>query len=564
MVNPQKFLKFLIFCLSIFCGFLLSLFIVQHLDPAAEALFHKTFSGRGAVFRISVSIIIFVICALLFFVLFHSLQRLLRKYIPRWREEWQAHPEQIQQLSLRLSVCFCILSFAAFLIIACFFRIICDDFDFLTKLQNLGMWGAIKNHYLTWSGRYMQYPMQFFLYHIPQRILFPLFSLCMLAAYCGSFYLFLRRFSQNWLNIPHNRTFCFYLATILSCGFLLITPSLFTSLYWYIGGVTFAFGIAAQLLSFAFLYRFLSDEKSSSWNLAAALLGTFLANGTNEMTAISMTIFSLCLAAFNPFYNELTSRQRKGVWGYFALSLICLIFMISAPGNFGRMSHAHHLAEEGLLNMFVKFFLNLFSGYWYFLKTVLERTGMLAAFCSMVFIMGTQIQVDSQSRRFLNWGAAVFFLTSFGCIATNSYLYNYLPLRSMAAPAILLVLSLSCLMLRLGSQLARDSKIVSSRILLCTVLCLACCAGWFCQYIGPVQTFAKECDFRDEQLRQADKTARQVETCQVNFFFGELQEVSYDPDFIINQQVAAYYGLNEIVSGGSCIHFMPEKSEKVK
>ena len=561
MNSTQKICKWVILFFSMFAGVVFSIFIIENLDTLFIPVFHKSFSGRALLIQVLIAIPVSVICIGSVFVLLRFILQSILQRFPVFIRFLQKESPQRNRLQIVLIFVFLLASASVFIIIAFFFRIICDDFDFLTKLRELGMWGAVKNHYLTWSGRYMQYPMQFFLEKVPEKVLFPVYSILIYTSICFGF-------AKAFMSLPlptgkdrtQQRVFAVSLGIIITNGFFLILPNIFTSHYWYIGGITFTFGIAAQILSLSFMLQFLIEKKKTILFLILAFLFGLIANGTNELTAISMTILSICIRWFNPFAENWTKRQKQAASVYSLFNIFLLAFMISAPGNFARMSYAHHLGEEGIVSMVAKTFLNFFTIYWFFLQNLFKNIAILCTFCAVFFIMGTLISVTQDSKRFLRWNTIIFFLASFGCTATNAYLYNYLPQRSMAAPAMLLIISLCSFFLLLGENHScthESTKLILSRILICVIFCFLCSLHFLTQNFDSVREFSQECDYRDEELSTADKTARVTQTCRINFFFGELEEITADPHFIINEQVAAYYNLNGIVSIGDCKDFIP-------
>jgi hypothetical protein len=220
-----------------------------------------------------------------------------------------------------------------FLVICLFAHPTYDDYWVYTVYQDLGLWGAIKHWYLSWTGRYSALfialassPLnlkQLDYYGIHCLIYFILF---ILALY----------FTLSKIFPKLNKKEFGFL--ILGFSFLLLfyLPSSFEFFYYlavfYNYNIAFIFiGIILSLLSEKAIFE-------SKFRFVLIIISLILAIGINEITSLIIVFFTISLVALTILKRTV---NRLDVIRLAILSLVLIVsnsILLFAPGNFNRIN----------------------------------------------------------------------------------------------------------------------------------------------------------------------------------------------------------------------------------
>lgn len=204
-----------------------------------------------------------------------------------------------------------------------------DDFSYALKDISLGAWKAALWEYQHWNGRYAS---NFLVLFGPLRSGFdglPLYRMIpglLLALTLAGAYTFIRTIGRT---LP--RTDALMLALVQIALFTHLMPDLPEGFYWYTGSVSYQLPNALSLFAAALIVRGSRDGKRWAYLAAAPLL--FLITGCCEVSMVLAVIAVLLLYSATAMRGQGPSNGLP--WLLLAVLLGALL-MILAPGNEGR------------------------------------------------------------------------------------------------------------------------------------------------------------------------------------------------------------------------------------
>ncbi|RTQ47125.1 hypothetical protein EJV47_19705 [Hymenobacter gummosus] len=221
-----------------------------------------------------------------------------------------------------------------------------DDYFNAANAQRLGFWGAQRELYLRWTGRFFSSllavganPMQFGWYDGLRLTPFLILSCTCLIAYLA----------VRTLSPPGRPR---VEAAVLAGSFLLVylqlIPSLYPTFYWFTGSVVYQLAGMWVLLALAAgvrAGRAASAPARRGWWLTAAF-GVVAAGGSNEMALLHVLLGLGLLTLLH------WRRPARSSWlGLLAVAGVAAAVSLAAPGNFVRMAEefAVNPTRRGLL-----------------------------------------------------------------------------------------------------------------------------------------------------------------------------------------------------------------------
>jgi len=219
-----------------------------------------------------------------------------------------------------------------------FTRMLADDFCSATKVNNLGLLKFIWNWYKFWGGRYSAYALDWITlkilgvydlhYFVPVMLMIWVVSLMFL------FYLQLK--DKGHKNLLHS----FALSVGFLFIFLLISPNLEQSLFWWNGARSYTSPMMFLTLFSFFLYYVVRQHKISMKLIRfLSFIIFFLIAGMGEIYAVGQAGGLLFLILLTIINRNGDSKARLGIliFGLFGTFLSLLVIII-APGNSARQS----------------------------------------------------------------------------------------------------------------------------------------------------------------------------------------------------------------------------------
>jgi hypothetical protein len=168
-----------------------------------------------------------------------------------------------------------------------FSRYIADDFCTAAHLRLLGFWGSQIAWYREWSGRF-SFTFLISIAHLLGPRFTPWLPGLAIGAWYGSLLLLFRRIERT-----RDRRLPLFVSSVLAALTLTLTlegsPSIYQSLYWETGMLTYSLPLILGTLSLAWLVSSLRASSASHqlwpWELAGSLVFAFFAGGFSETYA---------------------------------------------------------------------------------------------------------------------------------------------------------------------------------------------------------------------------------------------------------------------------------------
>jgi hypothetical protein len=207
-----------------------------------------------------------------------------------------------------------------------------DDYIDYKFLQEFGFWGALKNYYLNWSGRYVSYTLVFLLnpLHLGEQLGPAILNTIALGMLISMAYfqakILCKIFPTKNQLIP--------IAVLISCFWLMYIPHPVELLFWFTGTWAYLPGLLG-ISAWVVLHL---TERSKIQNVFYFIL-PFLIGGSSEMNVILMA-----------FVFALYFPQNKSNWKpYFIAMLLFAVaasFELLSPGSQVRMSYFETTAQN--------------------------------------------------------------------------------------------------------------------------------------------------------------------------------------------------------------------------
>jgi hypothetical protein len=207
-----------------------------------------------------------------------------------------------------------------------------DDYIDYKLLSEYGFWGALKNYYLHWSGRYVSYALAFIInpLHIGEKAgpailntlaLTLLFVLAHLQAKILN-----HLFQARYKTLP--------ITILIICFWLMYVPKPVELLFWFTGAMAYLPGLLGMSY-WVFLHL---KEKSKIQNTIYVILPFFIA-GTSEINVLLMAfIMVLC------YPPDITKRKFYLI--PIAVFILGASLELFSPGSQVRMAYFKYTAQN--------------------------------------------------------------------------------------------------------------------------------------------------------------------------------------------------------------------------
>ena len=299
-----------------------------------------------------------------------------------------------------------------------------DDFCFMAKIYDYGVFGSIRWWYMNWQGRYLP---QFFtnlilvLYKVSDSML--LYGFFIIILFCLSLYrCIVNIFSKFNLKISISDKYIFIIFSISIFCLLLDFHMDSSTLYWVNVSTMYFLGIIFLLLG---LSELLSPQRRISSFLI--LFFSFIYVGcSSEHFALLVLVLLFSFYILQRFYSNIIGEflfQNKLFWAFISC-LTSFLVMYLAPGNSVRLSTINQPSFlKGLQN--IPEFLNILyynrlsinSGYLIFTFFFSLAYGFY--FSKRFIINGIQL------KKILILSSSIVFYLIFGTIFIFSFLLDY-------------------------------------------------------------------------------------------------------------------------------------------
>lgn len=223
------------------------------------------------------------------------------------------------------------LSFIAMvLMLGWFNRIAHDDYGVILKIQNYGLFGAVTDWYMLWSGRWaasltLGALLQFF-YAFGCLWLYSAITLIFLFV---ALYIFLKNLSQL---VTQKRLKPFQLVTyagLFSTSFFYLSYDIGETWFWVTGSVTYLWSIIAFILGIGLVL----SPKSNFITWLGIVVSFFFCGASNEGFAMVMLIALGGAIILSRLRGSLSKAANTKLIGAFVILLGGFITLAVAPGN---------------------------------------------------------------------------------------------------------------------------------------------------------------------------------------------------------------------------------------
>ena len=438
-------------------------------------------------------------------------------------------------------------------------RPILDDFNNVAAIRHHSLIDAMVNNYAAWSGRFSNVPVTWFADLFPIRLSvigFPiLIHLLTMAGISVLFSLFIRSFSSGMLfdkkslqilTIPAG---CCFASSIF-----LITPSAFSSFYWFSGGVVYGFGMLMAVFSFVFLFLSLTQNRHFRLFLFLSLTGLIAACGSNELTAISLCVLSLSTLIYILIFPMEKKNRRKYVIIFFIISITAAFVSLIAPGNRIRAAYFPEGTNQfSFTLMFGKIIPGMTNLFILMIKKIFEKSEIFLIFTFLFLFMGSKLCLDKKQRRLAIWVFLSFIIAAYFCFLPNSMI-QWIPDRAMVIPIFCFQAAVDLLAILTGSLFysPKYKRFTFANLLFILLVTSFECLTFYKENIESCRKFSRQSDFREKMILQQNNAVNIIETCRVDILFDELMDLTEDPDFYVNVGMAEFYDLDRITATQDC------------
>lgn len=335
-----------------------------------------------------------------------------------------------------------------------FTRMLADDFCSATRVNSLGLLQFIWFWYKFWGGRYSAYALDWVTLKILGAYNLHYFVPGMLVILAASlmflFYLYLK--DKGSETLLHS----FALSAGFLFAFLLISPNLEQSLFWWNGARAYSAPMMfLALFSFVLYYAVSQLKINFKWIYALSFLVFFVIAGMGEIYAVGQAGFLGFLMLLIFINKESDSSPRLGtIVSGLAGTFLALLVIFVAPGNSARQAllplpppNLFNLLEISL-QAYLKFIQDIFI-------SPVKSAGLLGVIFLYVWVgwfhkdrASSNISVIFLS---IAWGIAL----SFACFLPGVYGFSEPPpARVLTVPAFFLIIFILYAAYLIGGRLS--------------------------------------------------------------------------------------------------------------
>ncbi len=394
-------------------------------------------------------------------------------------------------------------------------RMLADDFCFAANVFGKGLSGAMHYYYYNWQGTFSSTAVQSTIALSGGGLVRWLPSILILSWWFGL--ILLSRQLCVLLKFQDTSLTSVALATLILYGILEGTPTVFQSIYWTSGSVTYALPMVLFTLWNGLLLYFIRQQLANYIVVCVALvagLGAALLAGFSPIFAIfELGVLALVLCAI--WIQKSTHYRTAGLILAIAIigAIIGTIIMIAAPGNSVRQALFNKpsslLALIGINLTATASYIGIdLSAFSLVPNLVLLVVGGWVVSRRLPPSSPTSVLIKRNPRKWLGGALGIAIVLLFGIFLPTSYnISGFPPGRALIIPhSVVIILALVW-----GSVMALSAKKTAPHV--STIMIIAVTA---LLAIGPIysaskslamlpklRTFSTEWDARDTAIRQA-------------------------------------------------------------
>lgn len=481
---------------------------------------------------------------------------------------WRTRPNLWKNLAGIVVLASFLLPLVLYCVVGLYTRYAADDYETAGSLNKYGFWGSQRFWYLGWSGRYSY----FFIVNLFQilgvqaaPVLTTLFLVLWLVALGWLFYELLRNES-----VQHPA----YLACLGAALTLVVTLRSMDHIHQILFWVTGIFTYATYLILLTFFMGWLVYQLRRRWQfhwleISGAAAYVFVLTGISEVSAALQLLISSLAVLFFLFWRAEPLKRRTGLVlsGVMLLStLVGFVILFTAPGNAVRSALVEPRPDLYSLVLNANRNTITFVAVWVKDQILLVGTAFLLPVLTSFVLYQPPREVGAIARREraalrgLLVSFPLVYLVLLSTFATAYYAISSKPPdRALVVPQYFLTVAvvvwgyLSGSLLKGVLQPARALpaalKVMGSILVVLILLYGPLYASvYIYTMIEPARARAIEWDERDQIIRQAIQAGERNVVVWYVRDLNRLGDYSSDPDFLVNQAAADYYGLDTIIA----------------
>ncbi len=404
-------------------------------------------------------------------------------------------------------------------------RMLADDYCFAANVQGKGFTGAMNYYFYNWQGTFSSTAVQSAVALSGGWLVPWMPALLVIGWWVGLFLLMWQLCGLLRFQLP--RLSALALATLILYTILQGTPTVFQSIYWISGSVTYAVPMVLLTIGCAGLLYITRKTLSSIWIVVAfvvtGLCAMLLAGFSPIFAVFEIGLFGLMLLYVG--FNRPKWLRPAGILLIAILigAGIGTVIMVAAPGNSVRQSLYHK--PEGLLALvgvnvvstasYIGIDLSAFS---LVPHLVLLVVGGWIISQGIVGNSDLYIRVKRSPRKWLATALAVALILLFGIFLPTSYnISGFPPGRALIIPHVVMVglvlawggvIALS--LKKNSSETGKTSSVLLFVMAILLVIGPLLSTGKSVALVPKLQTFAAEWDARDALIRQTKNESGEV------------------------------------------------------
>ena len=269
-----------------------------------------------------------------------------------------------------------------------------DDYADYALVQKMGFWGAIKETYLHWGGRFTSYYIVFLLnpLNFSEQLGPVILNTLQITLFLFIPYLFIKLiFKENKLTQKSIIGF-----SIITGFILFYLPSPVELLYWFTGSWVYLPGLVFML----FWYVLIDKEFKNKYDKILIVSLPFIIAGTNEINILIMAWLLL--------FSFLKSNNNRIIYFSMITFTVGAAIELLTPGNMQRSNffllEAHHPARDFLFS-----FNSSFQITFHYLRDWFRSTPILLVWLALSLLNPTgNFHISNKMKVFL--GMSIFMI----------------------------------------------------------------------------------------------------------------------------------------------------------
>lgn len=418
-----------------------------------------------------------------------------------------------------------------------FNRFAADDYQILTFLDKMGIWGASKTLYHSWVSYWALclFTFTFFLVLIKTNSIL-LYTILLLITLYVAFIRSIRLFtSYNNLTISKNKYF--HLSTLFISSLFWLTLDKGQTWFWVSTSIQYTFSAAVAIILITLII-----DKRANWihNIFICILSVYVGGSTIPIFLFYVYLVSIY---FIWFRNNITPANTKKLIVSISLFFASLVITLSGEGGYNRL---HALAEPSIVTGTKMTFILIYQSlknFWF------EIILLIPISLSFLFLSKMYLSIKKNDRLYpknLHYKLLILFGSILIInIFPASYILSDVPPSRILAPTYFTFLLILFLFLSFYKR-------VNQIVLLITTFLFFIYVGYnFITQIEVAKMYAQSHDKRTEQLLELSKLDNKTIV-----FLPKLPpsgmlysaEISSDSLHYTNKQLKEYFGVKNNIA----------------